>query len=85
MNIYGYIRTSKAQESGHAGSDPEVQRQQLFDAGVEPRHIFSDVGISGAKGTGYLRQPLRVGSVFVEAMRGRTNYRSSEAVVWREA
>ena len=50
MTIYGYVRTSKAQEPGHAGSDPEVQRRQLLDSGVEPRHIFSDVGISGANG-----------------------------------
>ena len=69
MYIYGYIRTSKAQEPGHAGSDPEVQRQQLLDSGVEPRHIISGVGISGAKGISFLRQPFRVGSVLVEAMR----------------
>ena len=61
MNIYGYIRTGKAQGSGHAGSDPEVQHQQLFDAGVEPRHIFSDVGISGAKVISFFEETIQSG------------------------
>ena len=48
MTTYGYIRTSRDQEPGHPGSDPEVQRRQLADAGVEPGRIFPDVAVSGA-------------------------------------
>ena len=29
MSTYGYIRTSRDQEHGHPGSDPEVQRRWL--------------------------------------------------------
>ena len=49
MAIYGYIRTSRDQEPGHPGSDPEVQRRQLVDAGVEPGRTYADVAVSGAK------------------------------------
>lgn len=72
MNTYGYIRTCKAQEPGHTGSDPEAQRQQLLDSGVDPRHFFSDVGFSGAKGISTrnqwhaLEQKLRQGHLLVE-------------------
>ena len=34
MPTYGYIRTSRDQESGHPGSDPHVQRRQLVEAGT---------------------------------------------------
>ena len=50
MTTYGYVRTSKARDDGQAGSDPEVQRRQLRDAGVIDRNIFADVGVSGAAG-----------------------------------
>ena len=48
MTVYGYIRTSRQQEPGQAGSDPETQRDQLRAGGVEPRRIYQDVGVSGA-------------------------------------
>ncbi len=48
MATYGYIRTSRDQDPGHPGSDPEVQRRQLADAGVEPGRIYADVAVSGA-------------------------------------
>ena len=48
MATFGYIRTSRDQEPGHPGSDPEVQRRQLTDAGVEPGRIYADVAVSGA-------------------------------------
>ena len=48
MPAYGYIRTSRDLEPGHPGSDPEVQRRQLADAGVEPGRIYADVAVSGA-------------------------------------
>ena len=51
MTTYGYIRTSRDQEAGHPGSDPEVQRRQLVDAGVDPGRIYADVAVSGAKAT----------------------------------
>lgn len=50
MATYGYIRTSRAQEPGQPGSDPEAQRRQLIGAGVEARHIYADVGVSGIAG-----------------------------------
>ena len=50
MTTYGYIRTSRDQEPGHPGSDPQVQRRQLVEAGVEPAQIYADVAVSGAKG-----------------------------------
>ena len=50
MTTYGYIRTSRDQEPGHPGSDPEVQRRQLVGAGVEPAQVYADIAVSGAKG-----------------------------------
>ena len=50
MTTYGYIRTSRDREDGHAGSDPEAQRHQLRTAGVEDQHIYADVAVSGAAG-----------------------------------
>ena len=49
--LYGYIRTSRRQEDGRTGSDPESQRIQLLKAGVSPDLIFRDVGVSGSTGT----------------------------------
>ena len=48
MTTYGYVRTSRDQDPGHPGSDPEVQRRQLIDAGVDPGRIYADVAVSGA-------------------------------------
>ena len=47
MTTYGYIRTSRDQDPGHPGSDPEVQHRQLADVGVEPGRIYADVAVSG--------------------------------------
>ena len=49
MTTYGYIPTSRGQEPGHPGSDPQVQSCQLVEAGVEPPQIYADVPVSGAK------------------------------------
>ena len=49
MPTYGYIRTSRDQEPGHPGSDTQVQRRQLVEAGVDPARIYADVAASGAK------------------------------------
>ena len=49
MATYGYIRTSRDEDPSHPGSDPEVQRRQLADAGVELGRIYADVAVSGAK------------------------------------
>ena len=48
MATYGYIRTSRDQAPRHPGSDPEVQRRQLADAGVDPGRIYAYVAVSGA-------------------------------------
>ena len=48
MAAYGYIKTSRDQEAGHPGCDPEVQRRQLVDAGVDLARIYADVAVSGA-------------------------------------
>ncbi len=48
MPTFGYIRTSRDQDPGHPGSDPEIQRRQLADAGVEPEQIYANVAVSGA-------------------------------------
>ena len=49
MGIYGSIRTSRDQETGHSAAPPEVQRRPVIDAGVEPRRIYADIAVSGAK------------------------------------
>ena len=49
MTTYGYIRTSRDQESGHPGSDPYVQRRQFVEVGLDRMHIYADVAASGAK------------------------------------
>ena len=48
MPAYGYVRTSRDQEPGHPGSDPEVQRRQLAAASVDPGRIYADVAVSGS-------------------------------------
>ena len=50
MTTYGYVRTSRALEPGSVGSDPEAQRRQLRDAGVDARRIYEDAGVSGTAG-----------------------------------
>ena len=66
MPTYGYIRTSRDQEPGHPGSDPQVQRRQLVEAGVEHARIYADVATSGAKdyNSRNLLVALRFGLVF---------------------
>ena len=49
MTTYGYIRTSRDQETGHPGSDPHGQRRQLVEGGVVHARIYADVAASGAK------------------------------------
>ena len=51
MTVFGYIRTSRRQREGEAGSDPDSQRLALERAGVDPADIYRDVGVSGATGT----------------------------------
>ena len=81
MITYGCIRTSRTQKPGHAGSDPEAQRQQLLDAGVNPRNIYADVGTSGTTGVSSrnqwhaLDQYLDYGDVLVVAAVDRISRR----------
>ena len=48
--LYGYIRTSRQQVGGVAGSDPLTQGRQLAGAGVPSHLVFRDVGVSGRTG-----------------------------------
>ena len=81
MATYGYIRTSRTQEPGHAGSDPEAQRKQLTHAGVNPKHIYADIGTSGSTGVNSrnqwhaLDQKLTKGDVLVVAAIDRISRR----------
>ena len=49
--LYGYIRTSRQQVGGVAGSDPLTQERQLVGAGVPSHLVYRDVGVSGRTGT----------------------------------
>ena len=49
--LYGYIRTSRQQVGGVAGSDPLTQERQLAGAGVPAHLVYRDVGVSGRTGT----------------------------------
>ena len=86
MLTYGYIRTSRDQEPGHPGSDPEVQRRQLADADVEPGRIYADVAVSGAtsgnsRGQWHLLdQQLAQGDVLVVAAVDRLGRRYLETM-----
>ena len=86
MATYGYIRTSRDQEPGHPGSDPEVQRRQLVDAGVDPGRIYADVAISGATSASsraqwqILDQQLAQGDVLVVAAVDRLGRRYLETM-----
>ena len=48
--LYGYIRTSRQQVGGVAGSDPLTQERQLAEAGVPSHLVYRDVGVSGRTG-----------------------------------
>ena len=86
MTTYGYIRTSRDQDPGHPGSDPEVQRRQLVDAGVDPGRIYAYVAVSGAKATSsraqwhLLDQQLAQGDVMVVAAIDRLGRRYLETM-----
>ncbi len=81
MTTYGYVRTSRDQESGHPGSAPQVQRRQLFDASVDDAHIYDDVTVSVAVGYNgrdqwhVLDQQLALGDVLVMAAIDRLGQR----------
>ena len=86
MTNYGYIRTSRNQEPGHLGRDPQVQRRQLTDAGLEPMQIYADVAASGAKDYNgrdqwhVLDQQLAQGDVLVVATIDRLGRRYLETM-----
>lgn len=86
MPAYGYIRTSRDQEPGHPGSDPEVQRRQLIDSGVDPARIYADVAVSGvtpgsSRGQWHLLdQLLALGDVLVVAAVDRLGRRYLETM-----
>ena len=47
MTVYGYLRTSKQQQEGAAGMDPETQARSLEAANVAPSDAYRDLGLSG--------------------------------------
>ena len=49
--LYGYIRTSRRLIDGEPGNDPDTQRRQLLDAGVDASNVYQDLGVSGSIGT----------------------------------
>ena len=77
MTIYGYTRTSKAQESGHAGSSSTPASN--------PGTSCSDVGISGANGNSTrnqwhaLDQKLCQGALLVEEGDSEANAKMRKA------
>ena len=84
MTTYGYIRTSRDQEPGHPGSDPQVQRRQLVEAGMEPAQIYADVAVSGAKGYNSRDQWHRLDSNSPEAFMGNVLASMAAYVVSQE-
>ena len=86
MATFGYNRTSRDQDLGHPGSDPEVQRRELVDAGVEPGRTYADVAVSGAKvGSScaqwhLLDQQLALGNILVVAAVDRFGRRYLETM-----
>ena len=48
MTTLDCLRAGRDQDPGQFGSDTEVQRRQLVDAGVEPGRVYADVALSGA-------------------------------------
>ena len=86
MPTYGYIRTSRDHEPGHPGSDPQVQRRQLVEAGVDHARIYSDVAASGVKDYNsrdqwhVLDQQLAQGDVLVVAAIDRLGRRYLETM-----
>lgn len=47
MGLFGYIRTSKAQDEGSAGMNPESQSHALMEHGVPYANLYHDIAISG--------------------------------------
>ena len=50
MAHYGYVRTSREQDPGRGGMDPETQRRAIIAAGVPERRVYADVDVSGITG-----------------------------------
>ena len=48
--MYGYIRTSRDQESNRPGMNLETQRRDLLAAGVPERNVHADIDVSGVVG-----------------------------------
>ena len=83
--LHGYIRTSRQQVGGVAGSDPLTQERQLAGAGVPAHLVFRDVGVSGRTGantrTGWRALDARLGEgdTLVVASIDRIGWRALDA------
>ena len=86
MTIYGYLRTSKQQQQGAAGMDPETHARSLEAAGVAPSDVYRDLGLSGTTastsraGWRALQDRLRPGDTVVVVELARIGRRWTEAV-----
>ena len=84
--LYGYLRTSKQQEAGATGMDPETQARALEAAGVCPSDLYRDLGLSGTTastsraGWRALQVRLRPGDTVVVVELARVGRRWTEAV-----
>lgn len=50
MPMYGCIRTSRDLESDRSGTNPEAQRQDPPEVGVQERYIYANIDVSGVAG-----------------------------------
>ena len=86
MAIYGNIRTSRDQDPGHPGSDPEVQRRPLVDADVKLGRTYANVAVLGAKSGSsrgqwqFLDRQLAQGDILMEAAVDRLGRRYLETM-----
>ena len=86
MAHYGYIRTSKEQEAGQRGMDPETQRRALTAAGVPERQVYADIDVSGIAGVASrngwraLDSKLQRGDTLVVAALDRVGRRSIDVM-----
>ena len=86
MAHYGYIRTSKEQEAGQRGMDPETQRRALIAAGVPERQVYADIDVSGIAGVASrngwraLDSKLQRGDTLVVAALDRVGRRSIDVM-----
>ena len=86
MTDYGYLRTSRQQQEGAVGMDPDSQTRALEAVGVAPSDVYRDLGLSGTTasmsraGWRVLQDRLRPGDTVVVVELARIGRRWTEAV-----